>query len=67
VVSAAPRHRHAQQARHRPRLDATLARLTQEGVKVLSGARRAGGLRSAFAEAPDKMALELVEGHARKP
>jgi hypothetical protein len=34
---------------------------------VLSGARKAGGLRSAFVEAPDRMELELVEGHARKP
>jgi catechol 2,3-dioxygenase-like lactoylglutathione lyase family enzyme len=48
-------------------LDATLARLKQEGVRVLSGPRKADGLRSAFIEAPDKMELELVEGHARKP
>src|SRR6185436_13264849 len=46
-------------------LDATLARLKQEGVKVVSGPRKADGLRSAFIEAPDKMELELVEGHAR--
>jgi len=48
-------------------LDATLARLKQEGVKVLSEPRKADGLRSAFIEAPDRMELELVEGHARKP
>jgi predicted enzyme related to lactoylglutathione lyase len=48
-------------------LDATLARLRREGVRVLSGPRKADGLRSAFIEAPDKMELELVEGHARKP
>jgi catechol 2,3-dioxygenase-like lactoylglutathione lyase family enzyme len=48
-------------------LDATLARLKQEGVRVLSGPRKADGLRSAFVEAPDTMELELVEGHPRKP
>jgi len=48
-------------------LDATLARLKQEGVRVVSGPRKVDGLRSAFIEAPDKMELELVEGPARKP
>lgn len=48
-------------------LDTTLARLKQEGVRIISGPRKADGLRSAFIEAPDKMQLELVEGHARKP
>jgi catechol 2,3-dioxygenase-like lactoylglutathione lyase family enzyme len=47
-------------------LDDTLARLTREGVTILSRPRRANGLRSAFIEAPDKMELELVEGHAKR-
>jgi len=48
-------------------LDATLARLAQEGVRVISGPRKVDGLRSAFVEAPDKMELEIVEEPARKP
>ena len=47
-------------------LDATLARLKQAGVKVVSGPRKADGLRSAFVEAPDKMELEIVEGQASR-
>ena len=47
-------------------LDETLARLKQEGVRVLVGPRKVDGLRSAFIEAPDAMALELVEGQARR-
>ena len=47
-------------------LDATLARLKQEGVRIVSGPRKADGLRSAFIEAPDKMELEIVEGQARR-
>ena len=47
-------------------LDATLARLKQEGVRVVSGPRNVDGLRSAFVEAPDKMELEIVEGQARR-
>jgi hypothetical protein len=46
-------------------LDATLARLKQEGVRVVCGPRKADGLRSAFIEAPDKIELEIVEGPAR--
>jgi catechol 2,3-dioxygenase-like lactoylglutathione lyase family enzyme len=44
-------------------LDQTLIRLRDEGVKVLSGPRKADGLRSAFVQAPDNMEIELVEGH----
>jgi catechol 2,3-dioxygenase-like lactoylglutathione lyase family enzyme len=47
-------------------LDATLARLKQEGVRVIAGPRTVDGLRSAFIEAPDKMELEIVEGQARR-
>ena len=47
-------------------LDATLARLKQEGVKVVSGPRKVDGLRSAFIEAPDRMELEIVEGQAKR-
>ena len=47
-------------------LDETLARLKSEGVTVVSGPRRSNGLRSAFVEAPDRMELELVEGHATR-
>ena len=48
-------------------LDATLARLKQERVRIVSGPRKADGVRSAFIEAPDKMELEIVEGHAQGP
>jgi len=46
----------------------TLDRLQSEGVKVLQGPRTilGGKLRSAFIEAPDRVEIELVEGHARK-
>lgn len=47
-------------------LDATLARLKREGVRIISGPRKADGFRSAFIEAPDKMELEIVEGQARR-
>ena len=47
-------------------LDETLARLKQEGVRIVSGPRNVDGLRSAFIDAPDKMELELVEGQARR-
>jgi inorganic pyrophosphatase len=46
-------------------LDQTLARLRDEGVKVLTPPRRANGMRSAFIQAPDNMELEIVEGHAQ--
>jgi catechol 2,3-dioxygenase-like lactoylglutathione lyase family enzyme len=48
-------------------LDATLARLKQEGVRIVSGPRKVDGVRSAFIEAPDKMELELVEGQPKEP
>jgi catechol 2,3-dioxygenase-like lactoylglutathione lyase family enzyme len=47
-------------------LDATLARLKQENVRIISGPHKADGLRSAFIEAPDKMELEIVEGQAKR-
>jgi catechol 2,3-dioxygenase-like lactoylglutathione lyase family enzyme len=47
-------------------LDETLARLKQEGVRIISGPRKVDGLRSAFIEAPDTMELEIVEGQARR-
>ena len=47
-------------------LDETLTRLRSEGVIVLSGPKKANGLRSAFVQAPDHMELEIVEGHARR-
>lgn len=43
-------------------LDQTLKRLKQEGVKVLTLPLRSGGMRTAFVQAPDNVALELVEG-----
>ena len=47
-------------------LDETLARLKSEGVTIVSGPRKADGVRSAFIQAPDRMELELVEGHAAR-
>jgi len=47
-------------------LDGTLARLKGEGVRIVSGPRKADGVRSAFIQAPDGMELELVEGHAKR-
>ncbi len=47
-------------------LDQTLTRLRAEGVTVLSGPRRSNGVRSAFVQAPDRMELEIVEGHATR-
>ncbi|HZL93938.1 MAG TPA: inorganic diphosphatase [Vicinamibacterales bacterium] len=47
-------------------LDQTLARLREQGVKVLTPPRRANGMRSAFVQAPDNMELEIVEGHPRQ-
>jgi catechol 2,3-dioxygenase-like lactoylglutathione lyase family enzyme len=50
-------------------LDATLARLRSEGVKVstephsLSG----GTLKFAFVEGPDRIAIELIEDHSARP
>ena len=47
-------------------LDDTLSRLRSEGVKVLTAPRTAGGMRSAFVQAPDGMELEIVEGRATR-
>lgn len=47
-------------------LDQTLARLREEGVKVLTAPRRTNDMRSAFVQAPDNMELEIVEGHAQQ-
>jgi catechol 2,3-dioxygenase-like lactoylglutathione lyase family enzyme len=48
-------------------LEQTLARLKQEGVKVLTGPKKTDGMLSAFVQAPDNVELELVEGHAVAP
>src|SRR5450759_3834741 len=49
-------------------LDESLARLRKDGVKVTDGPRAAlgGKLKIAFIEGPDKVRIELVEGHAAK-
>jgi catechol 2,3-dioxygenase-like lactoylglutathione lyase family enzyme len=47
-------------------LDATLARLRGEGVKIVSGPKVVQGVRSAFIQAPDNMEVELVEGQAKR-
>jgi len=46
-------------------LDQTLARLREEGVKVLAPPRKAS-VRSAFVQAPDNMELEIIEGHPQQ-
>lgn len=50
-------------------LDATLKRLGADGVRVETQPRPIPGtkIRSSFVEGPDKIVLELVEGHATKP
>lgn len=49
-------------------LDETLARLRNDGVKVLQPPRTSmnGKLKSAFIQAPDNVRIELVEGHATR-
>jgi predicted enzyme related to lactoylglutathione lyase len=49
-------------------LPAALERLRKDGVKVIGEIQTDpdGGPRFAFIEGPDKMRIELVEGHARK-
>ena len=49
-------------------LNAALAKLLSEGVKVLSPIKKLKGtnVRAAMIEGPDKLAIQLVEGHARK-
>ena len=50
-------------------LDATLARLRKEGIKVTAEPRSIanGQLKFAFIEGPDQMAIELIEDHTAKP
>ena len=49
-------------------LNATLSKLKADGVKVLSGAKKLKGtnVRAAMIEGPDQLAIQLVEGHAKK-
>ncbi len=47
-------------------LDQTLARLRDEGVKVLTAPKTVNGMRSAFVQAPDNVELEIVEGHPKR-
>jgi predicted enzyme related to lactoylglutathione lyase len=44
-----------------PDLEATIARLKREGVKVTEEIHRWGTMRAAMIEGPDKVAIELVE------
>jgi hypothetical protein len=44
-----------------PDLDATIARLKREGVKVTEEIHRWGTMRAAMIEGPDLVAIELVE------
>jgi catechol 2,3-dioxygenase-like lactoylglutathione lyase family enzyme len=48
-------------------VSATLARLRDEGVRVLAPPRGVKGVRSAMVEGPDHILIELVEGQAVKP
>ena len=49
-------------------LDETLARLEKDGVKITDPPRSVlgGKVKYAFIEGPDKLRIELVEGHAQK-
>jgi catechol 2,3-dioxygenase-like lactoylglutathione lyase family enzyme len=47
-------------------LDQTLARLRDEGVKVLTAPKTTAGVRSAFVQAPDNIEVEIVEGHPKR-
>lgn len=49
-------------------LDETVARLKKDGVRVTEEPRAAAGgkLKIAFIEGPDKVRIELVQGHASK-
>jgi catechol 2,3-dioxygenase-like lactoylglutathione lyase family enzyme len=49
-----------------PDLDATIARLKSEGVKVTEEIHRWGALRAAMIEGPDLVAIELVEVSPQK-
>ncbi len=50
-------------------LDAVLAEMRKDGVKVLEKPKKMKGSseRSAIVDGPDFIAIEIVEGHARKP
>ena len=49
-------------------LDPALARLKEEGVTITDPARSVlgGKIKFAFIEGPDKMRIEVIEGHAKK-
>ena len=49
-------------------LDPALARLKDEGVTITDPARSVlgGKIKFAFIEGPDKMRIEVIEGHAKK-
>jgi catechol 2,3-dioxygenase-like lactoylglutathione lyase family enzyme len=47
-------------------LDDALAKMRKDGVKVTMEPRTAGKLKVAFIEGPDKIRIELIEGHATK-
>ncbi len=49
-------------------LDDAMAKLKAAGVTVLNEARSAAGgkIKFAFIEGPDKMKIEVIEGHADK-
>lgn len=50
-------------------LDATIARLRGEGVKIIGKPgkfRQQNGQRAVMIEGPDHLAIQLVEGHAKK-
>ena len=47
-------------------LAASLEKLRASGVTVTTDIRRAAGLEIAFIEGPDKMRIELIQGHAHK-
>ncbi len=48
-------------------LNATAARLSEEGVKVIDAPHDVIGVKSAMIEGPDHIAIELVQGVAAKP
>jgi catechol 2,3-dioxygenase-like lactoylglutathione lyase family enzyme len=47
-------------------LTEAVERMKKDGVKVTSEIRKTGEIKSAFIEGPDKISIELVEGHAKK-
>ena len=48
------------------KLDDALEKLRKDGVKVTMEPRTVGKLKVAFIEGPDKIRIELIEGHATK-